>query len=201
MLVPVVIDDVVADSERGPVRHAKPAEHPLLIEAGVSELGFRLFPPGAFLGSRDGLGPGIWWSRECGLVECCCDAFGDDLREQSGADARPAEYPDAVVDFVSHVTREPQVEGTGNERLERYPVRVPNELMAGMGHDSDRAAMIYQHVARGADKTIADAIDTHVQAEQARRGNEPEPGTVLAVPPVRVSARWISCLGATSIEM
>jgi hypothetical protein len=61
--------------------------------------------------------------------------------------------------------------------------------------------MIYQHVARGADKTIADAIDTHVKAEQARRGNEAEPGTVLAVPPVRVSVRWISCLRATSIEM
>ena len=39
--------------------------------------------------------------------------------------------------------------------------------MARMGHDSERAAMIYQHRARGADKGITDAIDTHVQAERA----------------------------------
>ncbi len=40
------------------------------------------------------------------------------------------------------------------------------DLMARMGHDSERAAMIYQHEARGADKAITDAIDTQVQAEQ-----------------------------------
>jgi hypothetical protein len=35
--------------------------------------------------------------------------------------------------------------------------------MARMGHDSERAAMIYQHEARGADKAITDAIDKHVE--------------------------------------
>jgi integrase len=40
------------------------------------------------------------------------------------------------------------------------------DLMARMGHDSERAAMIYQHEARGADQAITDAIDSHVQAEQ-----------------------------------
>jgi hypothetical protein len=35
-----------------------------------------------------------------------------------------------------------------------------------MGHDSERAALIYQHEARGADKRIRDAIDFHVQAER-----------------------------------
>ena len=44
--------------------------------------------------------------------------------------------------------------------------------MARMGRDSDRPAMIYQHEAWGADKTITDAIDTHVQAEQAKRGDD-----------------------------
>jgi integrase len=39
------------------------------------------------------------------------------------------------------------------------------DLMARMGHDSERAAMIYQHEARGADKAITDAIDRHVQTE------------------------------------
>jgi hypothetical protein len=38
--------------------------------------------------------------------------------------------------------------------------------MARMGHDSERAAMIYQHEARGADQAITSAIDTHVQAQQ-----------------------------------
>ena len=40
------------------------------------------------------------------------------------------------------------------------------DLMARMGHDSERAAMIYQHESRGADQAITDAIDRHVQAEQ-----------------------------------
>ncbi len=31
------------------------------------------------------------------------------------------------------------------------------DLMARMGHDNVRAAMIYQHAARGADKAITDA--------------------------------------------
>jgi integrase len=43
------------------------------------------------------------------------------------------------------------------------------DLMARMGHDSERAAMIYQHEARGADRAITSAIDAHVEAE---RGGE-----------------------------
>jgi hypothetical protein len=31
--------------------------------------------------------------------------------------------------------------------------------MARMGHDSERAAIIYQHAAQGADKAITDAMD------------------------------------------
>ena len=38
--------------------------------------------------------------------------------------------------------------------------------MARMGHDSERAALIYQHQARGADRRITAAIDLHVQAER-----------------------------------
>lgn len=40
------------------------------------------------------------------------------------------------------------------------------DLMARMGHDSEKAAMIYQHEARGADQATTNAIDSHVQAEQ-----------------------------------
>ena len=55
------------------------------------------------------------------------------------------------------------------------------DLMARMGHDSERAAMIYQHEARGADQTITSAIDRHVQAEQ--RGDDDD-GTAGALVPV-----------------
>ena len=46
------------------------------------------------------------------------------------------------------------------------------DLMARMGHDSERAAMIYQHESRGADKAITDAIDRHVKAEQDHSDDE-----------------------------
>jgi integrase len=42
------------------------------------------------------------------------------------------------------------------------------DLMARMGHDSERAAMIYQHQARGADTAITRAIDAHADAELRR---------------------------------
>jgi integrase len=40
------------------------------------------------------------------------------------------------------------------------------DLMARMGHDNVRAAMIYQHAARGADKLITEAIDKHLVRQQ-----------------------------------
>jgi integrase len=46
------------------------------------------------------------------------------------------------------------------------------DLMARMGHDSERAAIIYQHEARGADAAIADAIDAHVESEQGKGGDD-----------------------------
>ena len=36
------------------------------------------------------------------------------------------------------------------------------DLMAWMGHDSERAAMMCQHQTRDADQPITNAIDTHV---------------------------------------
>jgi integrase len=36
------------------------------------------------------------------------------------------------------------------------------DLMARMGHDSERAAIIYQHAARGADEAMSEAIDAQV---------------------------------------
>ncbi|MEU5860067.1 hypothetical protein ABZ815_02765 [Nonomuraea sp. NPDC047529] len=42
------------------------------------------------------------------------------------------------------------------------------DLKARMGHDSDRAALIYQHATRDADERIADAQSTRVEAEQKK---------------------------------
>jgi len=55
------------------------------------------------------------------------------------------------------------------------------DLMARMGHDSERAALIYQHQARGADQAITDAIDRHVLAEQ--HGDDDD-GTAGVLAPV-----------------
>lgn len=55
---------------------------------------------------------------------------------------------------------------TGNQFAASSGVGL-KDLMARMGHDSERAALIYQHRARGADQRITDAIDTHVQAERS----------------------------------
>jgi hypothetical protein len=45
--------------------------------------------------------------------------------------------------------------------------------MARMGHDSERAAIIYQHEARGADLVITTAIDAHIMTGQAGASNGP----------------------------
>jgi integrase len=50
------------------------------------------------------------------------------------------------------------------------------DLMTRMGHDSERAAMIYQHEARGADKAITDAIDKHVGDERGQDDDEGDDG-------------------------
>jgi hypothetical protein len=46
--------------------------------------------------------------------------------------------------------------------------------MARMGHDSERAAISYQHEARGADLAKTSAIDAHIEtanASQAQHGD------------------------------
>jgi hypothetical protein len=53
------------------------------------------------------------------------------------------------------------------------------DLMARMGHDSERAAMIYQHVARGADQLITNAIDAHVKGEQRIDDGDDGPAGIL----------------------
>jgi len=48
------------------------------------------------------------------------------------------------------------------------------DLKARMGHDSARAAMIYQHATAAADRAIADALDR--QIETSKEGGEDRPG-------------------------
>jgi hypothetical protein len=51
-----------------------------------------------------------------------------------------------------------------------------------MGRDSGRAAMIYQHVARGADQAITSAIDTHVQGEKRRDEDDEDDAAGALIP-------------------
>ncbi|GAA4596134.1 hypothetical protein GCM10023194_67490 [Planotetraspora phitsanulokensis] len=53
------------------------------------------------------------------------------------------------------------------------------DLMTRMGHDNVRAAMIYQHAVRGADKSITDAIDKHIS-----RADDDEGGSAVVLVPV-----------------
>lgn len=50
---------------------------------------------------------------------------------------------------------------TGNMRAAESGAGL-KDLRARMGHDNVRAAMIYQHAVRGADRTITDAIDRQI---------------------------------------
>jgi integrase len=54
------------------------------------------------------------------------------------------------------------------------------DLMARMGHDNVRAAMIYQHAVRGADKVIKDAIDQQFK----KLDKDDDDGTAGALAPV-----------------
>ncbi len=54
------------------------------------------------------------------------------------------------------------------------------DLMARMGHDSERAALIYQHRARGGDRKITDAIDELVRDERDGGDGRGDEGGALA---------------------
>ncbi len=54
------------------------------------------------------------------------------------------------------------------------------DLMARMGRDNVRAAMIYQRAVRGADKTITDAIDRQIVG---RDDDDEEGGTATTLVP------------------
>ena len=70
---------------------------------------------------------------------------------------------------------------TGNQFAANSGAAI-RDLMTRMGHDSERAALIYQHEARGADRRITDAIDSHVQAERDQ-GDDDDDGPAGALVP------------------
>jgi hypothetical protein len=49
------------------------------------------------------------------------------------------------------------------------PLAALRDLMARMGQDSERAAMIYQHHAQGADEVITAAIEGQIEAATTGR--------------------------------
>jgi integrase len=56
------------------------------------------------------------------------------------------------------------------------------DLMARMGHDSERAALIYQHAVQGADAAITEAMDFRVDAER-REDEDGDDGAARALVP------------------
>jgi len=60
---------------------------------------------------------------------------------------------------------------TGNTLAADMGVSLRN-LMARMGHDNERAALIYQHKSATADRQIADGLDALLRARQAERGDD-----------------------------
>jgi integrase len=89
-------------------------------------------------------------------------------------------WPDAVRTIGAAGLHFHDLRHTGNQFAANSGAAL-KYLMARMGHDSERAALIYQHEARGADKRITDAIDMHVQVEQA---NDDHDGAAGGLPPV-----------------
>jgi Phage integrase family len=56
------------------------------------------------------------------------------------------------------------------------------DLMARMGHDSERAAIIYQHAARDADQAIAEAKDAQVRGSAGRQREGDDGSSGVPVP-------------------
>jgi integrase len=71
---------------------------------------------------------------------------------------------------------------TGNHLAAASGARL-RDLMARMGHDSERAAMIYQHQARGVDQAITGAIDAFIEADRTDDGDDDD-GTAGVLVPV-----------------
>ncbi|MGW4462182.1 tyrosine-type recombinase/integrase [Micromonospora sp. NPDC004704] len=63
---------------------------------------------------------------------------------------------------------------TGNTLASRAPGASLRDLMARMGHDSPRAALIYQHASSQADQAIADAVNAEVKKAARKAAKRPK---------------------------
>ena len=78
---------------------------------------------------------------------------------------RQSGWPHAVAAIGTSGRHFHDLRHTGNHWAATSGARL-RDLMARMGHDSERAAIIYQHEVRGADAAITSAIDAHAKAER-----------------------------------
>ncbi|MFG2071679.1 tyrosine-type recombinase/integrase [Nonomuraea maritima] len=80
---------------------------------------------------------------------------------------REAKWADALKEMGLHGLHFHDLRHTGNTLAAQSGASLA-DLKARMGHDSDRAALIYQHATRDADQRIAEALSARVEAEQAK---------------------------------
>ena len=83
---------------------------------------------------------------------------------------RPAPHRPASIEEFLHQVRA-RLLHTGNHFAAAGGASL-KDLIARMGHDSERAAIIYQHEARGADLVITSAIDAHIEAMNHGRNKD-----------------------------
>ncbi len=95
---------------------------------------------------------------------------------------RSAAWPHAVAAIGAPGLHFHDLRHTGNTFAAASGAGI-KDLMARMGHDSERAALTYQDQARGADKAITSAIDEHVDAERTRHQEDADQGQTRALDP------------------
>ncbi|MEU8889367.1 tyrosine-type recombinase/integrase [Streptomyces sp. NPDC048442] len=88
-----------------------------------------------------------------------------------------------LVELLSSLSRVTRIEGNVHFHDLRHagntlaaPGASPRELMSRMGHSTPRAAMIYQHMANGRDREIADRLGAMIR-EAREKGQPPPRGT------------------------
>ncbi|MEU8252049.1 site-specific integrase [Nonomuraea sp. NPDC048916] len=119
------------------------------------------------------------------FVDVADDAFlflgkrGGFLR--GGNFRREARWADALKEMGIQGLHFHNLRHTGNTLAAQSGASLA-DLKARMGHDSDRAALIYQHATRDADHRIADALSARVKAEQTKREKRDDDGSLRTAP-------------------
>ncbi|MDP4504030.1 tyrosine-type recombinase/integrase [Nonomuraea turcica] len=88
---------------------------------------------------------------------------------------REAKWSDALKEMGVQGLHFHDLRHTGNTLAAQSGASLA-DLKARMGHDSDWAALIYQHATRDADQKIADALSARVEAERKKAKKKPKRG-------------------------